>query len=116
MKMTINKTTEPGGLKGYTARWNDLVIEAEKLGLKLKGVAYHSSDFESYTKAQKRVDWLEGLVQAAEKTQAGMAAIKDAAEVAASKPKRVRSGGGPDARAGTRRPRAKKAAPEVLEG
>jgi hypothetical protein len=59
----ITQPKQPGGLKAYTARWNELVTEANKLG-GFPGVKVHTSDFESYPKAEKRVAWLEAQIEA----------------------------------------------------
>ena len=75
-----NTPKQPGGLKAFTARWNEMVTEAIKLGI--QGVKTHTSDFESYTKAEKRVAWLEAQVAERQAKAAAKAEEADVAQAA----------------------------------
>jgi hypothetical protein len=58
---TITKTKQPGGLHSYMMRWNELAEKAGTLG-GIKGVKIHTSEFESYVIAERRVAWLEAQI------------------------------------------------------
>jgi hypothetical protein len=55
-------TKQPGGLHAYMVKWNELAVEADKLG-GVKGVKVHTSEFESYLIAEKRVAWLTAEIE-----------------------------------------------------
>jgi hypothetical protein len=65
------KIQEPGGLAGYTPRWNALAVEAIALGI--PGVKLHKTEtrpgeantFATYAIARARVAWLEAKIAAA---------------------------------------------------
>jgi hypothetical protein len=67
------RTQEPGGLAGYTPRWNALAVEAIALGI--PGVKLHrvetrpgeANTFATYSIARARVAWLEAKIAAAKK-------------------------------------------------
>jgi hypothetical protein len=64
-------------------KWNELAEKAAALG-GIRGVKTHTSEFESYVIAERRVKWLEEQIaslQAAAKAQAGL----DEAQVATKK-------------------------------
>ena len=60
------KTTAPAGKLGETTqRWNALVAEATKLGLKIPGVAIHVNNFGCTREAaDKRIAWLAAQIEA----------------------------------------------------
>jgi hypothetical protein len=84
--MTTTKTPkQPGGLAGYTTRWNELAAEANSLGLKVKLHKVETrpgepSTFPSYAIAEARVAWLEAQIAAVQTTAKGMDEIKAAAK------------------------------------
>ena len=84
---TITKTKQPGGLHSYMVRWNELAEKATTLG-GIRGVKVHTSEFESYVIAERRVAWLEAQIAAmgaATKVPAGLAQVADKQVAKASK-------------------------------
>jgi hypothetical protein len=72
-----NQPKQPGGLHSYMVRWNELAEKATALG-GIKGVKVHTSEFESYPKAEKRVRWLEEQIKAREAQAAVQTTTKPA--------------------------------------
>jgi hypothetical protein len=100
----LNQPKRPGGLHAFMVRWNELAEKAAALG-GIPGVKVHTSEFESYVIAERRVNWLEAQIEAkkplpsVEQATADNRAINEqvpvTVEAPAKKAKRVRKTSNP---------------------